>query len=176
MEQTCSHCGYQRTFCQCGRKRNPDGNIRKPMWRDYKSDPEDYSRTASIRSRQDAQQKWNHDRLPVSSEQLITYIQRSDISIKELVEYSMHRHLYGTSKTWPCHTQARHCLVCDLCQEVTTLRQLLKAIAKEQDIYHHRIYLEEVIADDGDTQRVEVSLKPPVIIDTEEDKQHTKNS
>jgi hypothetical protein len=158
MERTCPHCGYARTFCQCGRKRNVDGSIRRRPWEDYTKNPDEYARTSSM-GRRDSQQKWNHDRLPVNAEQLITYIQRSQRPIEELVEYSMHRHLFGTSKTWPCHTQSRHCMVCDLCQEVTTLRQLLDSMVKKYQVLNYdRIEIKEMEDATGGLHHAEVGL------------------
>jgi hypothetical protein len=171
MEKTCPRCGYQRTFCQCGRSRNADGSIRRKPYDDYSREPEDYSRTARIERRRDAQRKWNIDRLPVNAEQLITYIQRSDKPVQALQEYAMHRHLYGTSKTWPCHTQGRHCPVCDLCQESEILRQLLIKMMQKYGTETERLYIHEIYASDdpNDIDRVELSFDPPSSVSTSED-------
>ncbi len=68
---------------------------------------------------------------PVDKETLSNYIKRSDIGATALIQSSMHKHIYGGRKPWPSHTSSRYCPVCNLCQALETLRQIIIQLPQE---------------------------------------------
>jgi hypothetical protein len=166
IEKTCPRCGYQRTHCQCGRDINHDGRgakakqvgrrntsgdlVRYSSYEDWSKEPEDFSRTSRIHRATREERKFMEELLPVQDERLATYFERSRLARNALIEYSMHRHLYGTSKTWPCHTQSRYCPVCTLCQEVQIGTSILQSLLETHpELIKDTIQIEKEYGNDG---------------------------
>ncbi len=131
MEQTCPSCGYARTFCICGRKRNSSGDVQKfQNYQDYTNDADNYAMTAKFKRPLDKHEKKFMEELnPVNGEELQTYIKRSDLSALNLCGYAHSQHLWGTSKgEWACHRTSRNCFICSLIQHIQILRIMSQAV------------------------------------------------
>ncbi len=131
MENTCPSCGYARTFCICGRKRNTTGDVQKfQNYQDYTTDGDNYAMTAKFKRPLDKHEKKFLEELnPVNGESLITYMKRSDLSASNVCGYGHSQHLWGTSKgEWACHRTSRYCFICTQIQHIQMLRIMIQAI------------------------------------------------
>jgi hypothetical protein len=125
---TCSSCGYEKSQCHCGRKRNSSGEYTAyNNYTDYRN-TSDYSMTARINRTQSSDRKIMEELLPINGEPILTYLARTDIAETKLTEYSIQHHLYGTKRVWSCHTSSRYCFICTLAQYVNTNRTLFKSL------------------------------------------------
>ncbi len=117
MEKTCDHCGYQRTFCQCGRPRNTSGEVTKfQNYTDYTGAELDFGLTSPMRrssKEQRAEKKYIEELNPTNKEKLYTYLQRTQKGMAAVRQKSHSYHLWETKKgIWPCHSTSRYCFIC----------------------------------------------------------------
>ena len=130
---TCSHCGYEKSSCMCGRKKNTSGEYTMYQnYRDFRNAP-DYAMTARINRTQTEDRKIMEELLPVDQETLSTYLERTDIAESKLIEYSINHHLFGTKRVWSCHTSSRYCFICTLCQYLNSQRALYNSLKEIVD-------------------------------------------
>jgi len=137
MDQTCPSCGYARTFCECGRKRNSSGDVQKfQNFQDYTSDSDNYAMTAKFKRPLDkSEKKFLAELNPVNGEAISTYMKRSDLSAQNVCGYAHQQHLYGTSKgEWACHRTSRYCFICTQTQHIQILRIMIQALYTKIDI------------------------------------------
>lgn len=162
IEQTCPRCNYQRSFCQCGRKRNTSGDVvRFSSYEDYTKEDNDYARTARPYRASAEERKFMEEFLPIDNEEYGTYIIRTNEAVKGLIEYAVHRHLYGTSKTWPCHTQSRYCPVCQFAQQCQIHRQLMVShLNTHPKFYKDRIRIQKKYDRDGILESTSMHIDP----------------
>ena len=75
MDQTCSSCGFARTFCICGRKRNTSGKaVQFTNYTDYTTDSDNYAMTAKFKRPLDNHEKKFMEELnPMNGEELTTW-------------------------------------------------------------------------------------------------------
>ncbi len=135
---TCSSCGYEKQYCICETNnqhgtiypRNTSGETRKFQNYDhYNSNTDDYARTAPMyRDPYGNERKFMEELYPVNDETVSTYLKRTEIASDQLIQSSMHKHIFGGRKPWPSHTSSRYCPVCTLCQFVETLTQILQLL------------------------------------------------
>ncbi len=97
---------------------------------DYRqSSYDDYAVTKRINRTSAETRKIMEELAPVDGESVQTFLTRSDIGVRKLIEYSMHQHLFGTRKgAWACHTASRYCFICSTCQYLDILRSSLMQI------------------------------------------------
>ncbi len=135
--KTCLHCGYDSIHCKCGKERNTTGDVEEfQNYHNYDNE-QDYSRTAPMIPRS----KEAHileELKPVENEELITWIQRTNLGINKSSEHGIYHHIFGTRKTWPCHTTNRYCIVCLPNQYINMQRRALLAIANKIDLKKFR--------------------------------------
>lgn len=184
MEQTCPRCGYQRTHCQCGlgtqkfcnacsnpiqycrcgRGRNTDGSHKEyHQWDGWSSTAEEeFSTTSRIFRRNPDEAHLMEEIIPIPNEELLTYVQRAYSSRRRQVEYLMHRHIYGTKRTWPCHTTTRTCPVCAMCQIANVSDSLIKALIEYGGYESCRIQIKPPPNGDFNRQEPEITIVPPV--------------
>ena len=137
MDNTCPHCGYARTFCICGRKRNTTGDVQKfQNYQDYTTDSDNYAMTAKFKRPLDKHEKKFLEELnPINGEAITTWIKRSDLSASNVCGYGHSQHLWGTSKgEWACHRTSRYCFICTQIQHIQILRITIQAIHEHIDI------------------------------------------
>ncbi len=133
MDNTCPHCGYARTFCICGKKRNTSGDVQKfQNYEDYTTDSDNYAMTAKFKRPLDKHEKKFLEELnPINGEELSTWLKRSDLSASNLCGYAHSQHLWGTSKgEWACHRTSRYCFICTSIQHIQILRIMGQSIFK----------------------------------------------
>ncbi len=135
---TCQSCGYEKKHCICNAKdtygtihlRNTSGKRR--MYQNYSNyhskDYEDYSRTSAIRPQNVQERKIMEELHPINNELLITFIERTAKAEEKLTEYALNHHVYGTSKTWSCHTTSRYCFICVMSQFIDVNRALYESL------------------------------------------------
>lgn len=160
--RTCRTCKNRMDYCSCGRRRNTSGDVvRYQNYQDYTKENEDFSRTSRIFRASSEDRKFLEELFPVDGEEVSSYMQRSSIQRREIVEYAMHRHLYGTSKTWPCHTQNRYCPVCVLCQEVEVNRSLMNSLLKTYpNLGKDRVLIKKQYDNTGTIDGTEIHWSP----------------
>ncbi len=138
---TCDHCNYEKMFCVCNNnklrnyntgKRNTTGDLVRPPYQNY-SEQDDYTRRQHYQSN-DMERKFMQEFFPINGEPLTNYISRTNLSSEKIIESSVHKHLYGGKKVWPCHTTSRYCPICILAQQVEQLRQIITTLAETQDL------------------------------------------
>ncbi len=138
---TCPNCDYEKMFCICNNnkirnhntgKRNTSGDLVRPPYQNY-SEQEDYARHQHY-DPSSYERKFMQEFFPIDTEQLTTYISRTNIQSEKIIESSVHKHLYGGKKAWPCHTTTRYCPVCILAQQVEQLRQIIISLSEVQDL------------------------------------------
>lgn len=160
MENTCSHCGYDRVHCQCGLPKNTSGQVRMfQNYTDYREQNEDYSTTSRINRSSPEERKFMLELIPINKEEMGTYLQRSEIADRELIKSAIYRHLFGTKKTWSCHTTTRYCIICTMAQELNVMRALLTAVSQKYPIYNDRLMME--IDEDQTTPILELQISLP---------------
>ncbi len=138
---TCPNCDFEKVYCICDNtrirnhntgKRNTSGDLVRPPYQNY-SEQEDYARHQHYDPNQ-YERKFMQEFFPIDREPLSIYISRTNLSSKKIIESSVHKHLYGGKKVWPCHTTSRYCPICILAQQVEQLRQIIIALSETQDI------------------------------------------
>ncbi len=138
---TCEVCDYEKMYCICNNnklrnyntgKRNTSGELVRPPYQNY-SEQDDYSRHQHY-APNDMERKFMQEFFPIDKESLTNYIARTNLSSQKIIESSVHKHLYGGKKVWPCHTTSRYCPICILAQQVEQLRQLIIAISEKTDL------------------------------------------
>ncbi len=137
MDNTCPSCGYTRTFCICGRKRNTSGDIQKfQNYEDYTSDNDNYAMTAKFKRPLDKfEKKYLKALNPVNGEAIPTWIERSDLSANEVCTYGHAQHLWMTKKgEWACHRTSMNCFICTMIQHIQNLRITTQALHQKTDI------------------------------------------
>ena len=146
---TCDHCGYLKRNCMCGRKRNTSGEV--VMYSNYTDlrNSDDYAMVSRIQRTSKEERKIMEELNPVDGENLITFLKRNDTAEFELCKYAIHRHLFGTKKTWPCHTTTRYCLVCTLVQVVSVNRALWESMFKLKDMSKMKIQVNDLDNNQG---------------------------
>ncbi len=149
VEKTCAGCGYQRTFCQCGRPKNTSGETKMfQTYDDWTSKDNDYSRTASF-NRAPAERKYMEELYPINKEPVDTWIQRTSIASKKCCEHSYAQHLFNTRKQWACHTSSRYCFICVMIQQIEMLRILAISLTEMLSLHDYCWYVTE--KDGGNT-------------------------
>lgn len=138
-DKTCSSCGYQMAYCECGKRRNTSGDVAKfNNYQDYYSNNwarKNFAMTSRIERHSEAERKFMEELIPIDGENAITYIQRTDINEAKLIEHSIWYHLYGTRKgAWPCHTSSRYCFICNCCQMLEINRQVILEMGNFLDL------------------------------------------
>ncbi len=93
----------------------------------------DYSRIGKMRPAQNERydSKEAHQMiefLPVDGENCMSWQRRTAQAAYKLTEHSRYYHVYGTSKTWACHTTSRYCFICELCNFVDMLRTFINSL------------------------------------------------
>lgn len=131
---TCASCGYEKRNCMCGRPKNTSGEYTMYQnYKDFRNTP-DYAMTARINRSSAEDRKIMEELLPTNNENVITFLQRSDLASSKLIEYSINHHLYGTKRVWSCHTTSRYCFICTLSQFLNILRSTLSSISDLVDL------------------------------------------
>ena len=93
----------------------------------YNKPHEDYSITSPIyRSAETEERKFVEEAWPVDKEPLTTWINRTSIHEKELIEHIMYKHIFGGKRPWPSHTTSRYCPVCVLAQFVNVTKAVME--------------------------------------------------
>ncbi len=133
---TCKSCGYENANCICKnnnqlgtiKNRNTSGETR--LYQNYNDmrNTNDYAMTSRINRTSAEERKIMEELLPVDGELLTTYIQRTDIAESKLCEHSIQHHLFGTKRTWSCHTSSRYCFICTLAQYINVNRSLYNSL------------------------------------------------
>ncbi len=138
---TCPNCDFEKMHCICDNqrqrnhntgKRNTTGDLVRPDYQNY-SQQDDYTRRQHY-DPNSYERKFMEEFFPIDQEVVSTYIARTNMASNKIIESSIHKHLYGGAKVWPCHTTSRYCPVCILAQQVEQLRQLIIALSETQDM------------------------------------------
>lgn len=156
MERTCPSCGYQRAFCQCGRKKNTTGeSVKFQNYQDYTHDTDNYAMTSKIRRRQDKiEKKFQQHLNPVNNESVYTWIDRTETMVDTLLKYSHAQHLWETSKgQWACHRTSLYCFICTSNQIIEMYRMMSHALQDRVDISKLVWYVDE-LGDDSRTYTI----------------------
>ncbi len=130
---TCTHCGYEKHECTCGKKRNTSGDIvAYQNYTDYRGFS-DYATTRRI-SHEEVKQKYMEELHPLDGERLQDFFKRTSKHIQQLNEYSSQHHLVGTKKgAWQCHTSSRYCFICVQIQLTNLLTVIIDNISEIQN-------------------------------------------
>lgn len=141
---TCTHCGYLKEQCQCGKKRNTSGDV--VMFNNYTDQrgTSDYSLTSKIGYASDdrikPKMKLMDELHPIDGEKLLTYLKRTEIGEIELSTYSIAQHLWLTKKgVWACHSSSRYCFICNLVQFNNVNRAIFETLQQLTDISKYYI-------------------------------------
>ncbi len=131
---TCSHCGYEMEKCQCGHKRNTSGDVASfSHYTNYSDEKNMFSMTTPhMYQRDEEANKFFEEILPINTEDVKVWIERTQVHTTKLTEYSRNQHIYGTRTTWACHKSSRYCFICTLCDFVDVLRMFIQGI---QDLF-----------------------------------------
>ena len=141
MDTTCSHCGYQRVHCQCGRPRNTSGQPRMYQnYNDYRGE-DDYAVTSRINRTSAEQRKIMEELLPYDTQLLSDWLKQAEIAEEQLTKNAVHHHLYGTKKAWACHTTSRYCFICVMAQYINTHRSIYMLLGEKYDLAKIRIHV-----------------------------------
>lgn len=125
---TCNGCGYQKSECMCGRKKNTSGEYTMYQnYKDFRNEP-DYAMTARINRTSSEDKKMLTELMPMDGEFLLNYLERSDIGESQLNQYAINHHLYGTKRVWSCHTSSRSCFICTIVQFNNSNRAILSTL------------------------------------------------
>lgn len=139
-EKTCTHCGFQRSQCVCGKKRNTSGDV--ALFNNYTDfrGTADYALTSRISRTNPSERKLMEELQPIDGEELTTFIKRTDIAEEKLNEYSIAQHLWLTKKgVWACHSGSRYCFICTLVQLNNCNKAFLSILPSIIDISNLRI-------------------------------------
>lgn len=138
---TCPNCDYEKMYCICNNqksrnyntgKRNTSGDLVRPPYQNY-SEQDDYSRHQHYDPNA-YDRKFMAEFYPVDGEPVDIYISRTNLISTKIIESSIHKHLYGGKKVWPCHTTTRYCPVCILAQQVEQCRNIIISLAEHMDM------------------------------------------
>ena len=149
---TCPHCGYEKKHCICDEgnqrgtihRRSTDGTIRKyNNYTDYR-EVDDYAMASRINRTDPAKRKIMEELHPHDGESLHSFLERSDTASQKVAEHGIYHHLFGTKKTWACHTTSRYCFICVLAQENECYRMLFQSLREEFDLY--RLFIKNTAA------------------------------
>ncbi len=134
LDKTCTHCGFTRSECICGKKRNTSGDVvAYQNYTDYRGFS-DYATTRRI-SQAESKQKYMEELHPLQSENLSAFFQRTQTHIQQLNEYSIQHHLVGTKKgAWQCHTSSRYCFICVQVQLTNLLTSIIETLQNDKII------------------------------------------
>lgn len=140
---TCSHCGFEKRNCMCGRRKNTSGDY--VMYSNYTDlrGASDYATTSRISRTSSSDIKLMEELLPVNGELLTNYLKRTEIAETKLVEHSIYQHLFGTKQTWACHTSSRYCFICTLSQYVGVHKALWQSLSDVIDITDLKISIDD---------------------------------
>ncbi len=127
---TCTHCGFEREKCQCGKKRNSSGDITKfSHYVNYQDERNMFSMSSPQMYQRDVEaNKFFDEILPIDKELVSVWVERTSSHTVKLTEYSRNQHIYGTKRTWSCHDSSRYCFICTLCDFVDVLRMMAISI------------------------------------------------
>ncbi len=153
---TCEVFDYEKVNCICHNqkirnhntgKRNTSGDLVRPTYQNY-TEQEDYARHQHY-DPNSYERKYMQEFWPINGESVSNYLARTNLSSKQIIESSVHKHLYGGKKVWPCHTTSRYCPICILSQHVEMLRQMLVAHSEVQDISKLILKVEQIPQGNG---------------------------
>ncbi len=147
LDKTCTHCGFTRAECICGKKRNTSGDVvAYQNYTDYRGFL-DYATTRRI-SQAETKQKYMEELHPLPNENIMAFFERTAKHIQQLNEYSIQHHLVGTKKgAWQCHTSSRYCFICVQVQLTNLLESSIKALNEILDL--QKFYYEISETPDG---------------------------
>jgi len=134
---TCKSCGYEMKYCICGKKKNSSGDVQLYQnYNDYReASYQNYAVTSKINRTTREERKIMEELSPVDGELLSTYLKRTEIAEHELIQYSIHYHLYGTRKgAWACHTGSRYCFICSTAQYLNVNRAIYENLSQIVDL------------------------------------------
>ncbi len=128
LDKTCTHCGFTRAECICGKKRNTSGDVVVYQnYTDYRGFS-DYATTRRV-THEESKQKYMEELHPLPNENLHAFFDRTKIHIQQLNEYSIQHHLVGTKKgAWQCHTSSRYCFICVQVQLTNLLESIINTL------------------------------------------------
>ncbi len=161
---TCAVCDYEKMYCICDNAklrnyqtgaRNTSGDLVRPPYQNY-SEQDDYSRRQHY-DPNSYERKFMEEFFPIQDELISTYISRTNLASQKIVESSIHKHLYGGKKVWPCHTTSRYCPVCILAQQVEQNRKLIIALSEHMDM--SKLYLNVTQTDHPDRPNLSIQAK-----------------
>ena len=156
---TCQKCGFDRRACTCGKKRNTSGDVQMfGNYTDWVTTPENFSmRTGGGTTAKE--RKFMKELQPIHGETILSWINRTDYAVKELIQYALHHHTFGTKKTWACHISSRYCIICVLCQQVEQTTGVLTSLIPLSDL--SKTYFVCRLNSEGILESLQVSPTPP---------------
>ncbi len=96
-----------------------------------------YARTSPLNKNereQTKEAKQMAEFLPVHEEYVTSWMRRSASASHKLTEHARYHHIFGTSKTWACHTSSRYCFICELCNFLDMMRTLILSLTTLTDL------------------------------------------
>lgn len=98
---------------------------------DYQDEKNMFAMTSPMAYQRDEEaNRFFTEILPIDKEGIKVWLDRTAKHTVKLTEYSRHHHIYGTKRTWSCHTSSRYCFICTLCDFVDVLRMFCISISQ----------------------------------------------